>query len=156
VIICPACGRNEIDTPSGFCSTCVVARASANYAANDRSLRDERSREWRVRTTDTTAVRWDALRQQRRRQIRRVRPLRPAASLDPWTLAIDALSICRRVAHSRPASRSELDEVMEVIRRLAWGPDDGEVWIEKSPPKHRRQIAGQLVLFELVEVVVAA
>ena len=155
--LCPACGKETVgNSPTGFCDGCVVAEAAERYSEADRVRAESRTRQWgKVAASTRTDARLATLRQQRRRQIATVRPTRPADSLDPWELSIEAIGVCKRLGQSFPAGRSDLEHVMETLRRLSWGPDDGEEWIPKAPPKHRRQIPGQLQLFDL-DVAVAA
>jgi hypothetical protein len=127
VSLCPSCTRREIDTPSELCAPCVVERVAANYALSDRQAVSIRVRLWSERTTQTdeSVVR---LRQQRHRLTTLVRPREPApAGVDPWLLAEQAVRALGRVRSALPPSSSRVDDLelaAEVIRRLAWGPDD--------------------------------
>jgi hypothetical protein len=106
-------------------------------------------RSWGQLTSSTRAdAQLASLRQQRHRQIAEIRPRQPSSNPDPWELAIEALGRLKRLIQSCAAHRGEIDNVAEAIRRLAWGPDDGEVWIPKARPRTRRQIPGQLMLFD--------
>lgn len=155
--ICPKCGKAEVGTsPTGWCDGCVVDAAAERYSDSDRARTESRTRQWGKVAAQTRAdAHLATLRQQRRRQIAAVRPTRAPDSLDPWQIAIDGVAACKRLGQSFPAGRSELDDIAERLRRLAWGPDAGEEWIAKAPAKHRRQIPGQLQLFDL-DVAVAA
>lgn len=147
--LCPACGLRDQDTPSGLCSPCVVDRAASNYSEADRQRAQGRTLRWgQLATATRTDAQLATLRQQRHRQIEALRPRQASASTDPWELAIEALGRLKRLIQSCARHRGEIDNVAEAIRRLAWGPDDGEVWIPKARPRTRRQIPGQLMLFD--------
>jgi hypothetical protein len=120
--LCPACAARSVDTPSGLCSVCVVARTAELYAERDRSAVKVRWISWSERTTrpDVEVVK---LRQQRSRLRRIVQPHEPATDVDPWQIAAHALSELRQV-RSTPQTREHLEAAAESIRRLAWGPDD--------------------------------
>ena len=127
VSLCPSCTRREIDTPSGLCAPCVVARTAELYAERDRSAVQVRLIAWSKRTTrpDVEVVK---LRQQRSRLRRIVQPHEPApADVDPWVLAEQAVRALGRVRSSLPRTSSrveDLEQAIEIVRRLAWGPDD--------------------------------
>lgn len=156
--ICPACGHHEVDTPSGFCSSCVVERAATNYSEEDRNLAARRAASWaRTQQQTRTDARLAALRQQRHRLAELIRPRRKASSVDPWEVARDAIRHAQRLALATETNRRELaEEVIEGLRRLAWGPDDDADWIEHRPGRRRRQIPGQLCLWSDDEQEVAA
>ena len=126
VSLCPNCTIREADTPSGFCSPCVVARTAELYAERDHVAVRLRSISWSERTTrpDSEFVN---LRQRRHRLIAAVRPQTPApAGTDPWLLAEQAVRALGRVRSSLPRTSSrveDLEQAIELVRRLAWGPD---------------------------------
>jgi hypothetical protein len=125
--LCPSCARRAIDTPSGLCAPCVVARATELYAERDRSAVQVRWFAWSERTSqpDVDLVR---LRQQRHRLRETVRPREPApADVDPWVLADQAVRALGRVRSALPRTSArveDLEQAIELVRRLAWGPDD--------------------------------
>lgn len=153
--LCPSCGIREQDTPSGICSECVVKRAAENYSEADRGRAERRTRAWGNMPHTRVDARLASLRQQRHRQLAAIRPTMPAQSLDPWELAIGALGRLKRLVVSVPAHRGEIDSVMETVKRLAWGPDDGDVWLPKARSRRRHEIPGQLQLWD-ADVEVAA
>ncbi len=69
-----------------------------------------------------------AARQREHRLQERVKPKQPAPpNTDPWLIADEALDLLdraeRRLRHLRlPAD--ELEEIGELLRRLAWGPEE--------------------------------
>jgi hypothetical protein len=147
----------EVDTASGFCTPCVIERAAESYSAEDRRRAEERTRRWGdVAKATRDDARLATLRQQRHRLIEAIRPRKDAAVYDPWELAREALEFCRRIGQSYPAGRTDLEEIAEVLRRLAWGPDEGTAMIARPRPRHRRQIPGQLMLWIEDGVEVAA
>jgi hypothetical protein len=74
--------------------------------------------------------------------------------MDPWEIAIESIARCKRLGQSYAAGRSELHEVAEALRRLAWGPDDGDTWPVPVRSRRRKQIPGQLRLWvEALEMV---
>ena len=150
-MICPSCGLRDTDTPSGFCSDCVVDRAATAYAQKDRDQAERRLQRWRQRSTRPDAHLL-LLRQHRSRTLARIRPTEPVSVFDPWGLAIEGLDRCRLIAKSSPQHRTELEGIAEALRRLAWGPDDeGIRSVTRS--RRRRQIPGQLMLWtEALEV----
>jgi hypothetical protein len=127
VSLCPSCTRREIDTPSGLCTPCVVERVRENYAERDRSAVQLRLVAWSERTTrpDVEVVK---LRQQRSRLRRIVQPHEPApADVDPWLLAEQAVRALARVRSALPRTSSrveDLEQAIELVRRLAWEPQD--------------------------------
>jgi hypothetical protein len=127
VSLCPSCTRREIDTPSGLCAPCVVARTAELYAERDRSAVKVRWFAGSERTTqpDVDLVR---LRPQRHRLRETVRPREPApADVDPWLLAEQAVRALGRVRSALPRTSNrvhDLEQAIELVRRLAWGPDD--------------------------------
>lgn len=151
--ICPACGIREVNTPSGFCSVCVVERAAESYAVEDRNRVAQRTAAWaETRAGD----RYSLLRRQRKRMVEQLRPRQPATTFDPWTIALEALSNLNHMRGRETVTRASIDEVAEAIRRLAWGPDDGDgtVIVERRH-KGRRQIPGQLTLWPDEEAMAA-
>jgi hypothetical protein len=72
----------------------------------------------------------DALsaRQRERRLRERIRPKEPAATnADPWQIAdeaLDLLDTTRLRLVRLKMSIDDIDEVAELLRRLAWGPED--------------------------------
>jgi hypothetical protein len=127
VSLCPSCALREVDTVSGFCAPCVVERVAANYAAADRRAVNIRVESWSTRTTrpDVEIVR---LRQQRSHLRRIVQPHEPApADVDPWVHAEQAVRALGRVRSALPRTSArveDLEQAIELVRRLAWGPDD--------------------------------
>jgi len=127
VSLCPSCTRREINTPSGLCAPCVVERVAENYAAADRRAVTIRVRSWTTRTTqpDVEVVK---LRQQRSRIRAAVRPREPTPGpgTDPWALGAEAVAALGRVRSSLPRTSArveDLERAIEIVRRLAWGPD---------------------------------
>jgi hypothetical protein len=122
--LCPGCARREIDTPSGVCAPCVVRRQAELYSERDRSAVQVRWISWSERTLrpDVEVVK---LRQQRCRLRRIVHPheAAPADADDPGALAARGLAELRKVRAS-PEAREHIEAASEVIRRLAFGPDD--------------------------------
>ena len=98
-----------------------------NYAERDRSAVQLRLVAWSERTTrpDVGVVK---LRQQRSRLRRIVQPHEPApADADPWLLAEQAVRALGRVRSALPRTSSrvaDLEQAVEIVRRLAWGPQD--------------------------------
>jgi hypothetical protein len=117
--ICPGCARRAIDTPSGLCAPCVVARTAELYAERDCVAVSFRLIAWSERTTrvDAEVVK---LRQRRHRLREVVRPHALLRSADPWEICADALHELRRV-RTDPEAR---EAMAEALRRLAWGPND--------------------------------
>jgi hypothetical protein len=82
---------------------------------------------WSSRTTrpDVEVVK---LRQQRSRLRRIVQPHESAqVGTDPWALGAEAVAALGRVrtALLRTSNRvDDLEPAVELVRRLAWGPDD--------------------------------
>jgi hypothetical protein len=144
-MLCPSCTSREATTPEGWCAECVLQRAAEQYSKEDRRLADKRRAAWG--TGDPYAL----LRRQRKRLIDVVRPRRSSVLHDPWEIAREALLALQ---HMRGRDATVLDEVAEAIRRLAWGPDDGVVMVENRH-RTRRQIPGQLALWELEEAMAA-
>lgn len=149
-LICPSCALREVDTPSGFCTDCVLARAADSYAAADRNMAATRADEWRKRTNPDAHV--VTLRQQRSRALRRLRPTEPAGDADPWALALAALDRCKAVDRANPAHRRDMEAIAETLRRLAWGPDDDAPM--RAPERRRPPVCeGQMVFWEARAVV---
>jgi hypothetical protein len=125
--LCPACGRREIDTPSGVCTPCALERMAEAYAAEDRRRAVERTALWMERTGEPqAAIRPDALRQIRRQLRLTVQPRTPPpATADPWVLGAEAIHLLTRVKVTARSTklRRRLDDAIELIRQLAWGPD---------------------------------
>jgi hypothetical protein len=125
--LCPSCTRREIDTPSGLCAPCVVARTAELYAERDHFAVRLRSISWSERTTqpEVEVVR---LRQQRSRLRRIVQPDEPApADVDPWQICAEAVRALGRVRSALPRTSSRIDDLertVELVRQLAWGPQD--------------------------------
>jgi len=69
-----------------------------------------------------------AARQREHRLRERVRPMEPvSANADPWQIADQALDLLDRTRLRLvrlKMSIDDLDEVAELCRRLAWGPQD--------------------------------
>lgn len=125
--LCPSCARRPVDTPQGFCSTCVVERAAERYSEADRRRVELRTKRWATIATETrTDARTSTLRQQRKRQMKAVRPTKASTDVDPWDLCVEAVGLCKKLSQSFPGARSDLEVVAEAIRRLAWGPDEQE------------------------------
>jgi hypothetical protein len=112
--------------PVGNVLRCVVARTAELNAKRDSSAVQVRWIAWSERTTqpDVEVVK---LRQQRSRLRRIVQPHEPApADVDPWLLAEQAVRALARVRSALPRTSSrveDLEEAIELVRRLAWGPD---------------------------------
>jgi hypothetical protein len=128
VSLCPSCTRREINTPLGLCAPCIVERVAANYAERDRSAVQVRRISWSERTTrpDVEVVQ---LRQQRSRIRAAVRPREPAPGpgTDPWALGAEPVKLLGRVRAGLPRTSSrveDLEQAVELVRRLAWGPQD--------------------------------
>jgi hypothetical protein len=155
--LCPSCAQADVGhNPSGFCDACTVDRAAANYSESDRARAAACSVLWGKPSAKATDARLAALRQARHKFEVKIRPTRPVASdVDPWSLGADALSRCKRLMQSFPASRSELEEVCETVRRLCWGPDDSESWTVQPRHHRHREIPGQM-FWDFAEAQVAA
>jgi len=69
-----------------------------------------------------------AARQREHRLRERIRPKVPVASnADPWVIAdqaLDALDRIRPLHRNQGRALEDLDEAAELLRRLAWGPED--------------------------------
>ena len=129
----------------------MVERAAEAYAIKDRERIEQRTRRWADITHATrTDARLTKLRQQRHRQIENIKPHHDLEVFDPWALAEEGLLVVKnaRLLHE------DAQELSEILRRLAWGPDDRSVLIMHTRPRHRRQIPGQLSLWpEALEAV---
>jgi hypothetical protein len=81
--------------------------------------------DWTARTTPTAA--WALLRQQRKR-LDALKPKAPApAGADPLELAREALALLASVRQSVGTSSRALtrvEAVEELVKKLAWGPDE--------------------------------
>jgi seryl-tRNA synthetase len=134
----------------------VVEQAAERYARDDQARAEARIERWRrERAATRVDARLATLRQRRKRLSKLIQPRRPATLLDPWDIAAAAIAEARRLQKRYAASRPELDDIVEAIRRLAWGLGDDE-----PVPAHRRRrvhvMDGQLSLWdELAEVVAA-
>jgi hypothetical protein len=120
VSLCPSCARREIDTPSGLCAPCVVARTAELYAERDRSAVQVRWISWTERTTrpDVEVVK---LRQQRSRLRRIVQPHEPApADVDPWLLAEQAVRALARVRSALPRTSARVEDLEQAIELYGW------------------------------------
>jgi hypothetical protein len=96
------------------------------YSERDRSAVRVRLIAWSERTTraDAEVVR---LRQVRHRLIVAVRPKTQApVGVDPWELGAEAVRALGRVRSALPRTSSRIDDLeqaIELVRQLAWGPD---------------------------------
>jgi hypothetical protein len=123
-------GRHRVRGTSGagLCSPCVVERVAANYAPVDRRAVSIRVESWSTRTTRPDVDLAQRLRQQRSRLRRIVQPHEPApVDVDPWVLADQAVRALGRVRSALPRTSArveDLEQAIELVRRLAWGPDD--------------------------------
>jgi hypothetical protein len=146
VDICPGCARRAINTPSGLCAPCVVERVAELYAERDRFAIQIRLAAWseRTRQPDADVVR---LRQQRHRLREAVRPREPAWTTDPWVLGAEAVQLLAHVRRALPSTSTRFDDLeraVELVRRLAWGPDgDAPVPPDIPPRGARAEITGQ-------------
>ena len=126
-LLCPSCAARPVDSVVGFCSACVIERMRENYVAADHRAVGIRVLSWSARSTqpDVEVVK---LRQQRSRLRRIVQPHEPApADVDPWLLAEQAVRALARVRSALPRSSTRVDDLeraVELVRQLAWGPDD--------------------------------
>jgi hypothetical protein len=68
------------------------------------------------------------LRQARHRLIEAVRPQTPApVGSDPWVLGAEVVRLLSHVRRALPPTsngRVDLERALELVRQLAWGPDD--------------------------------
>jgi hypothetical protein len=137
-VLCPACALREADDlGTGFCRQCAGERAAENYIAKERAAADKRNVRWRERSASDHPA---ALRErQRAHRLQALRPRElPDASSDPLELGYQALRHLKALRHSmesKPVGRSHLDQVEELIKALAWGPEPG------SPPKAERKFS---------------
>jgi hypothetical protein len=82
---------------------------------------------WTTRTTrpDAEVVK---LRQRQHRLRETVRPREPApADVDPWALRAEAVRLLGHVRRALPPTsngRVALERAVELVRQLAWGPED--------------------------------
>src|SRR5512133_2405236 len=110
-----------------MCSACIVARTAELYAERDHVAVSFRLIAWSERTTrpDAEVVN---LRQARHRLIEAVRPHTPTpVGTDPWVLGAEAVRLLGHVRRALPPTsnrRVELERAIELVRRLAWGPED--------------------------------
>jgi hypothetical protein len=138
--LCPRCGMREQAQPpagpkgrghtsSGFCNECLDLHVLELYKIDEYGRARARHEEWRKRSDATRAV--EAARVQRYRLKERIRPRSPnPRGSDPWQLADEALKLLNGLrAHVQHAPdrihmRNHIEDVMDLVRRLAWGPGD--------------------------------
>lgn len=144
-MVCPSCGKRDADTPSGFCTICVIERAANRYAEADRTAAQQREDRWRHQSQRPDA-RLVLMRQHRSRAIARLRPKQDAPTYDPWMIALQALDMLK-VVHDRRHT-DELAQVAEALRRLAWGPDDDHPMATPTRPRRTRIMEGQVALWD--------
>jgi hypothetical protein len=110
--LCPACGARPQETREGWCRVCGLKQIVEVY---------ERRTQAMVASDDHAAAR-----QRRHRLVEALRPREPAETTEPALLAEWALG---HLAQLRPAAKTaqsegHLSAAEELVRRLAWGPDD--------------------------------
>ncbi len=99
----------------------------ARYLEQDTKAADERRARWRKNalspSESSEATKW---RQRPHRLAVTVQPIeRPAADSDPWLLAVTALAHLGKLRSGVGLNgRERLDQVAEIIRQLAVGPED--------------------------------
>jgi hypothetical protein len=135
---------------------CIVEQAAERYSSVDQAKAADRAERWRdvVRRSrhDAHLV---TLRQRRRRLTNLIRPLQPPASPDPWEIAASAIGEARKLQKRYAASRPEIEDIIEGIRRLAWGPEPDHLWLDHLRPRRHREYPGQMTLWDDEEVVAA-
>lgn len=104
------------------------------YAQLTIAVGDEPLPEWFVDNGKVTALRTPsaspkhATERQRFHRLReRIRPMEPPApDSDPWEIANDALLLLSavRLSISSPAALAKLEQAEELLRQLAWGPEE--------------------------------
>jgi hypothetical protein len=150
-MLCPMCVARDVpeDSRTGFCERCDSTRATERYQAKQGAEAAQRRKSWSARTgserTDQQRG-WDAERQRLHRLRERIRPREPVGDeVDPWELGNQALLIATglrsSIKNSGPLAR--LDELLELIRQLAYGPHDepksepeAEPWDGATPGRH--------------------
>jgi hypothetical protein len=121
---CPSCGKRAADDEvTGWCSECAEERAVDDYLERDRPIIDQRRAAWRGWSQSPGHARE---RQRRHRLFENTRPKeRPHRDSDPLELCWEALEHLRMVRHglkSNVVSRQHLDDAVELVKMLGWGP----------------------------------
>ena len=126
--LCSACIMRDADPEVGFCLQCTRARVVEHYAEEEGERARARASDWKARSLRRTVEdrEHDRLRQQRHREMEKLRPHEPAPSFDPAVIALEGL---HHLATLRPAAKTaqalgHLERVEEVVKRLGWGPGD--------------------------------
>ena len=144
VEICTRCGLREVEPTAqeGFCAECIIERIREAYGDKQRRVTIGRREAWSERSQQS----WQRDRQRVSRLRRRIRPREPASHEDPWELADTAPQELTklRTVRMRAEHHDALDGIAEVVRRLAWGPDDdiNEPKREISDEHRARMIEG--------------
>ena len=122
--VSPRCAKRDVEpgAPAGWCVDCVLEDMRERYGEKQHAAAWRRHEKWSERSRQT----WDRDRQRIRRLKTDVRPREPLDHFDPWALGQEGLIELARIrtVRMRPEQIARLDVIAEVIRRLAWGPDD--------------------------------
>ena len=133
VELCPRCGMREQKPPpddphatdSGFCRECELDHALERRHKRDTEELRARNAGWE-RQTSTAVHALENERSNAYRMRKRLKPRTPVRrGTDPWLIGDEAIRILtnlRQRARLAADWKAELDNAMECVRQLAWGP----------------------------------
>lgn len=124
--LCPRCVGREIDSDSGFCSVCDAEALTERYLASKASEVAQRRRDWAERTQEALRQYW-VEKQRNSRLFAKVRPRQAASDFrDPLALGFEVLALLEplRLRFTTVDGLRRFEEALELIRQLAWGPDE--------------------------------
>jgi hypothetical protein len=101
---------------TGLCDPCTGAELAERYKERERVESEARIRAWRE---------WDRTRQRHHRLMVKLRPTElPSPEVDPLELGREALQLLGRMHLQGPYQLAVREQVGELVRQLAWGPED--------------------------------
>jgi hypothetical protein len=136
-MLCPMCCMREQGS-SGFCKPCMTQRTNDAYLERQTAEAGERRQGWTRRTAPRTDQQreFDSERQRLHRLRERIKPREPVdPDSDPWELGNQALllanGLCPSIKNAGPLAK--LDELLELIRALAYGPHEPTEPVKAEP-----------------------